>query len=166
MRSGHCTGGGSQDLMNAAPGRATGRPSRAWRSPPIRRHNGCPRVRPTSSIEVGTGRASFSINLLRVGDLPGLVMGRAILEPGLAMVIRMSRSIAGRDSCQAAHADSVVSGRMHVRMDEGSELDLALGDALWWARGTMAGWSEPIHPRCRVSPAAKRLPQARPCPSL
>jgi len=37
--------------------------------------------------------------------------------------------MAGTESCQILHTACVISGRMHVRMDDGTETDLAPGDA-------------------------------------
>lgn len=71
---------------------------------------------------------SFSKGRVEIVKLPGLTLGRAILEPGW----RWSNDVkpqAGTDSCEGAHAAYLVSGRMHVRMDDGSELDLGPGDA-------------------------------------
>src|SRR5438445_10816936 len=60
--------------------------------------------------------------------LPGLALGRAILEPGWRWSEDV-KPIAGTESCQGSHKAYVVSGRMHVRMDDGREMDLAPGDA-------------------------------------
>jgi hypothetical protein len=64
-----------------------------------------------------------------VVDLPGLTLGRAVLEPGW----RWSESvkpIEGTDSCQHRHAGYVVSGRLHIRMNDGVERDFAQGDVM------------------------------------
>lgn len=39
------------------------------------------------------------------------------------------KPLAGTASCEVAHTAYVVSGRMHVRMNDGREIDLAAGDA-------------------------------------
>ena len=39
------------------------------------------------------------------------------------------KPIAGTDSCQAPHTGYVLSGRMHIRMDDGSEAEVGPGDA-------------------------------------
>ena len=38
------------------------------------------------------------------------------------------KPIVGGESCQAAHLGYVVSGRIHIASDDGSELDLGPGD--------------------------------------
>lgn len=76
---------------------------------------------PDEVIRVGKGR-------IEITKLAGLSLGRGLLEPGW----RWSEDagpIAGTPSCQATHTAVVLSGRMHVRMDDGSEMDLAPGDA-------------------------------------
>lgn len=40
------------------------------------------------------------------------------------------KPIAGTDSCQAPHAAYVISGRMHVVMDDGTESDFGPGDVM------------------------------------
>ena len=76
---------------------------------------------PDEVRRVGRGR-------IEIVNLPGVCMGRAILEPGWRWSEDV-KPIAGTHSCQVAHTAVVISGRMHVRMDDGSELDLAPGDA-------------------------------------
>lgn len=71
---------------------------------------------------------TFDKGRLEIASLPGMTLGRAILEPGWRWSEHV-RPIVGGDSCQVAHAAYVVSGRMHVRMDDGTELDLGPGDA-------------------------------------
>jgi hypothetical protein len=59
----------------------------------------------------------------------GGTVGRGVFEPGW----RWSKDVApvaGTRSCQAAHAGYVLSGRMHVVMDDGTEADLAPGQFL------------------------------------
>ena len=43
--------------------------------------------------------------------------------------------IAGTESCQAAHTGYVVSGRMHVQMDDGSAQEIGPGDAVYLPAG-------------------------------
>jgi hypothetical protein len=61
--------------------------------------------------------------------LSRVVFGKATFEPGW----RWSQSvkpIAGTDSCQVHHNGYVVSGRMHVVMDDGSEGEAGPGDVI------------------------------------
>jgi mannose-6-phosphate isomerase-like protein (cupin superfamily) len=39
------------------------------------------------------------------------------------------KPVAGTDSCQARHVGAVISGRLHVAHDDGSETDVGPGDA-------------------------------------
>ena len=66
------------------------------------------------------------IDLVSVG---GATVGRAEFEPGWRWSSDVS-SIAGTESCQALHTGYVVSGRMHVRMDDGTEAEAGPGDAI------------------------------------
>lgn len=63
---------------------------------------------------------------VQVVDLDGIKAARLSLEPGW----RWSECIkpgAGTESCQSHHVGSVASGRLHVRHDDGTELDLEPG---------------------------------------
>jgi quercetin dioxygenase-like cupin family protein len=56
-----------------------------------------------------------------------LVVGRVTLPPGW----RWSKAVGPiihKKSCQAHHLEYIVSGRMQVRLDDGTELDLGPGD--------------------------------------
>ncbi len=57
----------------------------------------------------------------------GGVVGRGIFEPGWRWSKDMQQ-MAGTKSCQTAHACYVLSGRMHIKMDDGQESDIAAGD--------------------------------------
>ena len=66
------------------------------------------------------------IDLVTVGDT---MVGRAEFEPGW----RWSQDvapIAGTRSCQAAHTGYILSGRMHVVMDDGAEGEAGPGEAI------------------------------------
>ncbi|ABS25841.1 cupin domain-containing protein [Anaeromyxobacter sp. Fw109-5] len=62
--------------------------------------------------------------ILRFGE--GTV-GRGVFEPGWRWSTHV-KPIAGTRSCQAAHSGYVVSGRMHLVMDDGEEAEMAAGD--------------------------------------
>ncbi|MEU3569879.1 cupin domain-containing protein [Kitasatospora sp. NPDC036755] len=74
-------------------------------------------VRP---FEGGTGE-------LRLVNLDGGPVGRAVFEPGWQWSKHV-KPIAGTDSCRAAHAGYVVSGRMRIVMDDGREFEVGPGD--------------------------------------
>ena len=55
-------------------------------------------------------------------------IGRGVFEPGWRWSEDV-KPIAGTDSCQVEHVGYVLSGRMVVRMDDGSEHECAPGEA-------------------------------------
>ncbi len=66
---------------------------------------------------------------VEVVELEGATVMRTTFEPGW----RWSESvkpIVGTDSCQVHHVGYVISGRMHVVMDSGEELEFRPGDAV------------------------------------
>jgi mannose-6-phosphate isomerase-like protein (cupin superfamily) len=72
-------------------------------------------------------RRDFPYGHLEILSLSGLSFGVATFGPGW----RWSESvqpIAGTDSCQVHHNGLCVRGRLHVRMDDGSEADIGEGD--------------------------------------
>ena len=64
------------------------------------------------------------IEVVKVGDL---VFGKATFEPGWKWS-ECVKPIAGTKSCMVNHNGYVVSGRMHIRMDDGSEIEVGPGD--------------------------------------
>jgi quercetin dioxygenase-like cupin family protein len=54
-------------------------------------------------------------------------VGRATFQPGWRWSEHV-KPIAGTDSCQAPHLGYCISGRMHVVMDDGEEMDFGPGD--------------------------------------
>jgi len=65
------------------------------------------------------------VELVQLGDVTA---GRAVFEPGWKWS-ECVKPIAKTESCQAPHTLYVISGRMHVRMDDGTERELGPGDA-------------------------------------
>ncbi len=68
-----------------------------------------------------------------VSVTPGPV-GRGVFEPGWRWSEHV-KPIAGTDSCQTAHLGYVLSGRMHIVMDDGSEGECGPGDVVHIAPG-------------------------------
>ncbi|MBI3911375.1 MAG: cupin domain-containing protein [Armatimonadetes bacterium] len=71
----------------------------------------------------------FSRGKIDVIRVDGVTVGRATLEAGW----KWSESVkpmAGTDSCQVAHLGYMVSGRMRVVMDSGSEEEFGPGDVV------------------------------------
>jgi hypothetical protein len=80
------------------------------------------------SIDKPDERRDFPNGHLEVISLPGFTIGRASFAPGW----RWSESvqqIAGTDSCQFHHKGFLLAGHMHIRMNDGTEIDLGPGDA-------------------------------------
>jgi mannose-6-phosphate isomerase-like protein (cupin superfamily) len=66
---------------------------------------------------------------VEVVELDGGTVMRTPFEPGWKWSECVAPA-AGTDSCQADHFGYVVSGHMHVVMDDGEELDFKAGDAM------------------------------------
>ena len=75
----------------------------------------------------GNGEAA----VLNIG---GRVVGRGVFEPGWRWSENV-KPIAGTDSCQVSHLGYIVSGRMGVRMDDGTEGEAGPGDVFALAPG-------------------------------
>lgn len=67
-------------------------------------------------------------------NLGGTTVLRATFEPGWRWSEHV-KPLAKTDSCQAAHAAYVLSGRMGIRMDDGTEGEVGPGDAFIAAPG-------------------------------
>ena len=70
---------------------------------------------------------AFPKGRVEVITLGGTTVGRATFEPGWRWS-ECVKPIAGTDSCEVAHLGYVISGHMHVVMDDGTEGDAAPGD--------------------------------------
>jgi hypothetical protein len=70
----------------------------------------------------GKGRAE-------VVNIAGQVVGKATFEPGWKWSNNV-KPIAGTDSCEVSHLGYVLSGRMRVYMDDGSEGEAGPGDVI------------------------------------
>lgn len=60
--------------------------------------------------------------------LNGASAARLTFEPGWSWSEAI-KPVAGTDSCQARHIGVVQNGRLHVKHDDGTEIELAPGDA-------------------------------------
>jgi mannose-6-phosphate isomerase-like protein (cupin superfamily) len=61
-------------------------------------------------------------------NLSGMTLGRFNFEPGWRWS-ECVKPVVGTDSCQNHHVGYVVSGHLHIRLDDGSEAELKPGDA-------------------------------------
>ncbi|MGZ3236863.1 MAG: cupin domain-containing protein [Burkholderiaceae bacterium] len=71
---------------------------------------------------------------MAVFTLGNQTMGRGEFEPGWRWSEHV-KSIAGTDSCQAAHTGIMLEGRMVVKMDEGQEIEYCAGDVFYMPPG-------------------------------
>jgi hypothetical protein len=95
-------------------------------------------VQPENVREFDKGR-------LELVTLQGVTFGRAALEPGWKWSTSV-KPIAQTPSCEAAHLQYHVQGRLRVRMDDGSEMEFGPGDVSYLPPGHDA-WvvgSEPV----------------------
>lgn len=67
-------------------------------------------------------------------NLEGGVVGHGVYEPGWRWSEHV-KPIAGTDTCQATHLGYCISGRLHVRMDDGAEGEAGPGDVVRIAPG-------------------------------
>jgi hypothetical protein len=65
---------------------------------------------------------------VEVVDLAGVKAARLTLQPGWRWS-QCIKPVVGGESCKAHHIGVVISGRMHVRLDDGSEQDIGTGAA-------------------------------------
>ncbi len=65
------------------------------------------------------------IEVVNLGDVQAM---RATFEPGWKWS-ECVKPIAGTDSCQVAHLGYQISGRLIVKMDDGTEYEYGPGDA-------------------------------------
>ena len=66
------------------------------------------------------------MDVVTLGDF---TLGRGTFEPGWRWSENI-KPIAGTDSCQVSHLGYVISGRMKIFMDDGSEAECGPGDVV------------------------------------
>ena len=62
-------------------------------------------------------------------DLAGGPVGKSVFEPGWRWSEHV-KPMAGTESCRATHLGYILAGRLHIRMDDGSEGEVGPGDAV------------------------------------
>jgi quercetin dioxygenase-like cupin family protein len=75
--------------------------------------------------------AKGKMDVVKLGDV---IVGRGVFEPGWRWSEHV-KPIAKTDSCQGTHAGYVLSGRMKIVMDDGSEQEVGPGDGVFIAPG-------------------------------
>jgi ethanolamine utilization protein EutQ (cupin superfamily) len=97
---------------------------------------------------------------MAVVQLEGLTVGRGVMQPGWKWS-RDVKPIAGTDSCDIPHTGYVVSGRIHIRMDDGSESEYGPGDVMVIPPGH-DGWVVGDEPYIAIEWAGRAAEFARP----
>jgi quercetin dioxygenase-like cupin family protein len=77
---------------------------------------------------------TFDKGKIELGKVGNVTVGRVTLEPGWKWS-ECVKPLVGTESCEAPHTGYVISGRIHILMDDGSEADIGPGDAHWVAPG-------------------------------
>jgi hypothetical protein len=107
------------------------------------------------------------VGVVTFGD--DFTASRLVLEPGWRWSENV-KPIAGTDSCQVLHTDYHVSGRLHVRLDDGTEEEFGPGDAYvilrdttpgWWATNRLSRWTCPASRRSATPRSNKADDKAR-----
>ncbi|MEK6206011.1 MAG: cupin domain-containing protein [Chloroflexota bacterium] len=76
-------------------------------------------------------KAKGNVQIVKLGSVN---VGRGTFEPGWRWSEHV-KPIAGTESCESAHTGYCISGRMTVRMDDGTEDSVGPGDAFTIAPG-------------------------------
>jgi len=85
----------------------------------------------SSPDETRQFRGKGHMDLVNVG---GMSVGKGVFEPGWRWSENV-KPIAGTDSCQALHVGYIMSGRMRVVMNDGTEAEAGPGDVVHIAPG-------------------------------
>jgi quercetin dioxygenase-like cupin family protein len=64
---------------------------------------------------------------VELATVEDVTLARIVLQPGWRWS-QHARPAAGTDNCRMHHAQLVISGRLHVALDDGEQLDLGPGD--------------------------------------
>jgi quercetin dioxygenase-like cupin family protein len=80
------------------------------------------------SLDFPDETREFENGKLDLVNLSDVTVGRAVFEPGWRWSEHV-KPIAGTESCEVPHVGYVLSGRMRVRMDDGTEHEFGPGDA-------------------------------------
>ena len=81
------------------------------------------------SIDTPDEVREFDKGRIEMVTLDDLIFGRTVFEPGWKWS-ECVKPIAHTQSCEFPHRMFVASGSIHIRMDDGTELDAATGDVV------------------------------------
>ena len=73
---------------------------------------------------------TFDKGRMQVSSVGGSAIGRFVLEPGWKWSTSV-KPVVKTDSCQQIHTGYIVSGRMRIRMDDGTETEAGPGDVAY-----------------------------------
>ena len=79
------------------------------------------------SLNLPDETRSFPKGKVELVTVGGVTFGRATLEPGWKWSVHV-KPIAKTKSCEAPHTQYHLSGRLRVRMDDGTEVEYGPGD--------------------------------------
>ena len=79
-------------------------------------------------------KRSFEHGELRMVQVGGTTIGQAVFNPGWRWSTDV-KPLVGTQSCEVAHTAYIISGRLRARMDDGTEAELAAGDAHYVSPG-------------------------------
>jgi hypothetical protein len=85
-------------------------------------------------------RREFDNGHVDLVEIAGNKVGRIHLDPGWRWSDAV-KPLVNTDSCEVAHVGYAISGKLHVVMDDGTELDISEGEAYEIAPGHDA-WVE------------------------
>ena len=83
----------------------------------------------TKNVNTPDETRPFERGKVQLVDLGAGAVGLATFEAGWRWSEHV-KPIAGTDSCQASHVGYVISGRMRIVMDDGSQTDIGPGDVM------------------------------------
>jgi hypothetical protein len=83
----------------------------------------------TKNLDAPDETRSFDHGEMNLVMIEGATIGRAVFRPGWKWSNDV-KPIAGTETCQAPHTGYIVSGRMHIVMDDGTEGEVGPGDAM------------------------------------
>ena len=106
----------------------------ALQTPQTTRSKGHLMATQAKTLEQPEETRSFENGRVDLVEIAGNKVGRANLEPGWRWSTSV-KPIVGTHSCQVAHVGYAISGRLHVVMDDGTELDIRAGDVYELAPG-------------------------------
>ena len=76
----------------------------------------------------GGDTRKFEHGLVQTAKAGTITISRATLQPGWRWSSDV-KPIAGTESCMVPHKGTGISGRLHIVMDDGTEIEIGAGDA-------------------------------------